>query len=565
MAKDSRVRRLRVLLLEDDDTQARSYRDLLRLWGYDVILVSDVETANNVAEHQYLHIAVLDKSLVLGDKTDEHGLEVARRIRKAYKRGSRTPIIVLTAHMPTPNEVAWSVSQAGGGLFDYIDKKEVLDNDPNGRPRLWSALRAATQSLGLNRKLTVKFGPTVPADAMDDPVGWLASAVLEGLGEEADSADQEHLHDQIIDLLGRLFSQGSYTRLELGQMPAGLSGAVVLTCVPWRVPGGAVRMNEIHDATCILKIGGRSKIVRERDATNQWQDLVQGHRVARLIDDADTRDLAVLRLQFIGENLAVPQSLEAFYVQETAERVDRLVEDLFTHVLQLMHQQVSTPEASDLAQAYGLRGSVRDSLSGAFEALFPLDHGQHIIQPAAMPGETYRTFVYDLDAIDFPPDFSWRVACHGDLHGGNVLVYDDKCWLIDLAHAKLAYFLTDFVNLEAWVQYKAVGSVSLNHARRLVQYAASIDPNEPNLLEGLSTLQDSQLEKGIRTVLAIRNAAMRVAQRTWPQLRSQYYAALFYATLAALRFCDTKRPDVALHLLWAAGHCFEQAGGKLRR
>src|SRR4051794_28359594 len=118
---DSARHRLRLLLLENDPEQAKTWGELFHHWGYAVIRASTPDEAERIVETQHLHLVVLDKSMELDNRTNTQGLQVARRIQKKHAGRFPMPIIMLTAYMPeSPREVAWWISEAGGGLFDFI-------------------------------------------------------------------------------------------------------------------------------------------------------------------------------------------------------------------------------------------------------------------------------------------------------------------------------------------------------------------------------------------------------------------------------------------------------------
>lgn len=106
---------MRILIAEDDtrlhDLLARALRE--RAWAVDV--VSDGESAIIEAAVNEYDAIVLD--VMLPKRT---GLEVCRELRK---RGSRTPILMLTARDALPDRVAGLDS----GADDYVVKPFELD------------------------------------------------------------------------------------------------------------------------------------------------------------------------------------------------------------------------------------------------------------------------------------------------------------------------------------------------------------------------------------------------------------------------------------------------------
>ena len=122
---------------------------------------------------------------------------------------------------------------AGGGVFDFVEKAEARRKESNGVPRLLNVLRLAEASLRLNRDVRISAGDTIPDATGRYALAWLANQVEQRLSlDEQENADLARLQVQVFDLLAGLFNDPSYTDIEIGQLPTGFSGAIVLTAVP---------------------------------------------------------------------------------------------------------------------------------------------------------------------------------------------------------------------------------------------------------------------------------------------------------------------------------------------
>lgn len=101
---------MRLLLVEDDGTLATTLQRALREEGYAVDWLADGETADEVLATQEYDLVILDVSLPGLD-----GLGVLKHLRE---RGSKTPILVLTAR----NRLDDRVSGLDLGADDYMTK-----------------------------------------------------------------------------------------------------------------------------------------------------------------------------------------------------------------------------------------------------------------------------------------------------------------------------------------------------------------------------------------------------------------------------------------------------------
>lgn len=119
---------IRVLLVEDDSSLARSITRGLSDEGFDVSRVGDGRAALATLDHDMYSLVILDWWLPASD-----GLFVLRRFRE---RGGSTPVLFLTAR----DSVSDRVTGLDAGADDYLCKpfafEELLARsriDPPGR------------------------------------------------------------------------------------------------------------------------------------------------------------------------------------------------------------------------------------------------------------------------------------------------------------------------------------------------------------------------------------------------------------------------------------------------
>jgi two-component system response regulator MprA len=105
----------RVLLADDDRAIRESLERALELEGYQVVGVGDGVQALAALRREPLDVVVLDVMMPGVD-----GLDVCRVVRAA---GDRTPILMLTARVDTPDRVAG----LDAGADDYLVKPFELD------------------------------------------------------------------------------------------------------------------------------------------------------------------------------------------------------------------------------------------------------------------------------------------------------------------------------------------------------------------------------------------------------------------------------------------------------
>jgi DNA-binding response OmpR family regulator len=100
----------KILVVEDEPSLALALEDDLRREGYDVVVVSDGDSAVHTALSQSFDLMLLDVMLPKKD-----GFEVCREVRRA---GLRTPIVMLTARVQEAEKVLGLET----GADDYVTK-----------------------------------------------------------------------------------------------------------------------------------------------------------------------------------------------------------------------------------------------------------------------------------------------------------------------------------------------------------------------------------------------------------------------------------------------------------
>jgi DNA-binding response OmpR family regulator len=106
---------MRLLLVEDNASLARNVEAAFRARGYAVDLVSDGEDADAALHQGAYDLVILDLGLPSLD-----GLDVLRRLRR---RGSRVPVLILTAR----DAVRDRVEGLNLGADDYLAKPFALE------------------------------------------------------------------------------------------------------------------------------------------------------------------------------------------------------------------------------------------------------------------------------------------------------------------------------------------------------------------------------------------------------------------------------------------------------
>ena len=128
------MRRMRILVVDDERAVRESLRRALELEGYEIELATDGEEALYRLQSEVQPDAAIVDVLMPG----VDGLEVTRRLRRS---GSRLPVLMLTARDAVDNRV----EGLDAGADDYVTKPFALEEL---LARLRALLRRATEEDG---------------------------------------------------------------------------------------------------------------------------------------------------------------------------------------------------------------------------------------------------------------------------------------------------------------------------------------------------------------------------------------------------------------------------------
>jgi DNA-binding NtrC family response regulator len=109
------MRRLHVLVVEDETTLRELLSEVLRAWGYQVAVTGEAREALELLRNQLFEVAVLDIHL-----PDMHGVELLRQV----KRHDPSMEVLMMTGDPT---VATAVEALKLGAYDYLQKPLILD------------------------------------------------------------------------------------------------------------------------------------------------------------------------------------------------------------------------------------------------------------------------------------------------------------------------------------------------------------------------------------------------------------------------------------------------------
>ena len=516
-----------ILLVEDDPVQAETWELVLRQAGYQVIVAGSAEQALEAVDNRYFHVAVVDQSL----KPETQGMDtlgldiVARHLKRQIDKQMLPPVpyIIMTAYPSyEPLEKAYSDL----GVSAYITKR-----DPEADIKLLKKIAEGFEArVRCNFDLVVEFGAGASLDSM------VSGLRLKGL-DLADPETQAMVKREMRDLLGKLFYDCS--RVTIFTLHRGYGGSWVHIALPYRILEGM----ETRTPYVIVRHGESERIRREVNNYHAHGTRVNAVRRSACGEMRATKHLAGVVYSYPGMFLERAQDFDTVYLDREGEldtqiqRMRDILDDLLSVTLELWYSDLGPRHRIDFKRHYADRLFTTGDLQAHFEATFPAWKGRHLVRLPELGSQEFRTFVYDLPDLPVRPIVGYdRVITHGDLHGRNILIYEDKAWLIDFHQTGPGHIFRDFVKLESYIKFHLIETENLEALSLFEDALNSPEPSPDN--RAFATREDpDDLIKAYRVILKIRGLARVEARETsWGRIREEYYAGLFYQSVATLQY-----------------------------
>lgn len=208
---------LRILLAEDNDSTRLLVTTVLRQWGHDVTEATNGAEALDLAQKQTFHVILMDLQMPVMD-----GSEAIRRIQALDGAAARTPVILLTADLLSPEGLA-----AGHGVtvqatvskpVDWNLLRETISAAAGTAPLPHGTMPAASPQAGpcevapildqaALRKLIGAFGDDVTHRLLTSVIDRLATVSASVTAAAADG-DQEALSRAAHSLKGMCLQFG---------------------------------------------------------------------------------------------------------------------------------------------------------------------------------------------------------------------------------------------------------------------------------------------------------------------------------------------------------------------
>jgi CheY-like chemotaxis protein len=517
-----------VLIVDNDIDVRDSVSFSLRAAGYGTFCAASAVEARTVLQREIVHVAIIDIRLD-DDKlaSDSTGFELARDI------AHEIPIVIFTAYEDIDN-----VRRA----YSEVKAKEILSKKDAGAAvklcelvtRLFTNEVKTNFSLGIDTTLS----PNLIAAKIELP--------------ETDQAAARPSADDIEQILRTLFYPAEAINvsslLPEEQAPSISQGGSLVALVTPRLTHG-------WGASKVVKFGARIDIEQEAERYALFKDYPHGQRMPRLDSTAYARQIGGLTYSLIdgtetGQQLSV---FAQYYEKHSAKEVNAVLSPFFRQTFGTLYSDTHFGFA-DLPAEYA--ASLRltpDKLLQAMAELRPQEPAAPRLWFAGLPDDYMNPYCFAVHDGTFfsSPVLVSKSLCHGDLHGRNILVDQERhFWLIDFARVEESHALRDFAELESDIKFALLPVTDLEalfEFERSLLVPAAMNSRVPHV-----SFADQRLAKAHAVITALRKLAFDLVRFRWDM--QEYYLAEFMHTLKVLRLRHIDRAKKEHALLSAALH-----------
>jgi CheY-like chemotaxis protein len=490
------------LLVVDNDERIVYYLEtLFTKRGYAVYAAQGVggaalrHHAVELAQAVRPHVAIVDLRLDDEYTDDPTGLALLPELASAR-------CILYSAYLrPT----VLSQVKRQYNVFDWVDKQDV--------ERLYTVVdEAAYQTSAERRGLTILW-----------PGSWQREKIVHALFREAATQPEITILD---DIIAQLFCDNRRI------VPETVNGAVDGLRSVVRGRSVIAKIYADHLQPMVLKLGLARRTHREFE---NYQAHIHGFLPGLFHTQIEKHtlfwDLGGTVYSFVGAGQQALPTFAIHYAQTAeADKILAPLRHLFRAVWQPHYEAAVPMSSSTLYAAYADLFHLEEKLAQIDRVLLPTLAG--LVDNPLDPVQWVQTFGRDSSIPT-----ARQAVTHGDLHGDNLFVEEERAWLIDFERTGPSHALRDFAELEVDIFARLIPQERVDWAtlQRLAEWLVS--PTMPGAFPDSAQLDPNPaVQKAQQVISGVRALAQEVVRHSdqREQLWAMLFDALFVASISAM-------------------------------
>lgn len=498
----------RILIVDNEERTVNLYKEFMVVWGYTAITAQGIgnaliEDAIQKARDHRCQLALVDMRLIDNfDEDDTSGLDLIMKIKP-------TETIIVSGYGTL--QLALDIIQ-NKGAADFFEKS----GDPDVlRIKLD---RIAQKICAFHRKMKI-----TPPEILSSTAKTLFDPPI-----------PVEYHDQIPDILARLFPEAGNLRVEKMNSSIASSG---FSTAP-RPRSVILQVYEDDLQPVIVKLARTEKIKTEIE---RYDKYIKGRLVGKYIPALNGHvglwNIGGIRLSYVG---SIEETFANFIATKPIDKIEQSLEHFFNRTWSDHYKKAWDESNISLFSLY-CKVWDRDWYKRACNSKLP--------DPSGSMGQALWNKVQARDPLDWLKviaenegkdiDLSLvketRIAItHGDLHADNLLIDDSQHgWVVDFERSGEGHALQDFIELESDIVTRIACAKedfpAFYHFCLAIANAHKINDiplDDP-------TLTHTETQKLLHTIAVIRRLAVQCTKITDARqyLLGLYFNTIFRATI----------------------------------
>ena len=511
-------RKRRILILDDEAKWREALTDLLQK-DFQVDTAASTVQAEELLSNSFYHLAVLDISMIPGDVEDDKGMVFLGKLNEINLLGAME-VIVLSAY-GTPEQMRKAFTKHR--VADFQSKHDFF-HDP---------LAFVTQvNQTFDEKVRINLDLDIHWEQVADAEQFVSKLKLYGVSLRRDTESRIHAAAELDDLLCRLF----YTAKSLLVKPLvpGQSGSAVLLATPFYESGAG--------RSVVVKFGELEKIQTEYQNFKQYvQPFIGGGRSYGVNELRRTAHFGGVVYSLLGTASDQVDSFGSFYQIADIAQIRNVLDNLVHETCGAWYASPGNLQLLDLSSEYQQHlGCTRENLESALsQGLKSVQGKQRLFFEGLMRLNGFTNPI-SLAAERHFNRSTYKCITHGDLNGNNVLVdVIGHAWLIDFESTGRGHILRDLAEMDTIARLHLLGADEANLEERLSMEEALCKPKRFSQVNQLPTsfkTENQALAKAFETAVHLRILAQKLVGQNPSDDYGEYYVALLYYSLNAIRF-----------------------------
>jgi len=509
----------RILVLDDEDPWRDEISSVLDRAGFEVESAGSTETAEQMLTKSFYHLAILDISMVPDNIYDDQGLVLLGRLAEVNSRDAMQVIVL--SNYGTPEQMRTAFRDHNVADFQ---SKTSFTKDP-------AAFVSRVQETFRN-KVRINLDLNIQWEGIRDTSEFVTKLRLYGIPIKRDPELCERTAAELDDLFCRLFFNAK--SLLLKPLIPGQSGSSVLRATPFYESGAGQPV--------LVKFGELEKIDAEyRNYKEYVQAYIGGGRRTDVIAIRHTAHLAGVIYSLLGTASTHLDSFNAFFSRSEIANIRDVLQNLVHETCAPWYANPGHLQLIDLSAEY-LRqlGSTKENLQSALSKGLKSVQGTHHLHFEGLSTERAFTNPLLLATERHFSKSTYECITHGDFNGDNVLVDTAGfSWLIDFECTGVGHILRDIAEMDTVVRFHFLAPEVANLEERLSmeEMLCSVKRfSEVNALTSAFKTENKGLLKAYETVVYLRTLAQKLVAQNPSDDIGEYYVALFYYSVNAIRF-----------------------------